>query len=76
MTMPLRFLLMALVLFAASAFASETPAPPWSLWDGHESIEQYAKRVNLPPTKTLDRPRRREGTARASCCQALSAAPC
>jgi formylglycine-generating enzyme required for sulfatase activity len=24
------------------------------LWDGQESIEQYAKRANLPPTKTLD----------------------
>ena len=24
------------------------------LWDGHEAIEQYAKRTNLPPTKTLE----------------------
>ena len=24
------------------------------LWDGKESVEQYAQRVNLPPTKTLD----------------------
>ena len=27
---------------------------PWPLWDGHESIEHYARRANLPPTKTLD----------------------
>ena len=26
----------------------------YPLWDGQESVEQYAQRVNLPPTKTLD----------------------
>ena len=26
----------------------------WPLWDGLKSVEQYAKRVNLPPTQTLD----------------------
>ena len=26
----------------------------WPLWDGHESVASYAKRVNLPPIKTLD----------------------
>jgi len=40
MTMPLRFPLLALVCLAVSAFAAETPAPTWPLWDGHESIER------------------------------------
>jgi formylglycine-generating enzyme required for sulfatase activity len=31
-----------------------SPHDPYPLWDGRESIEQYAKRVNLPATKTLD----------------------
>ena len=43
--------LLTVVCLAASAFAA---APPWPLWDGHESIEQYAARVNLPSTQTLD----------------------
>ncbi|MCY3018478.1 MAG: hypothetical protein NTW87_05540, partial [Planctomycetota bacterium] len=54
MTTPLRLPLLALVWLAASAFAAETPAPALPLWDGQESIEQYAKRANLPPTRTLD----------------------
>ncbi|MCY3020848.1 MAG: formylglycine-generating enzyme family protein [Planctomycetota bacterium] len=37
-----------------SAFAAETAAPTWPLWDGQESVERYAQRTNLPPTKTLD----------------------
>jgi formylglycine-generating enzyme required for sulfatase activity len=53
MTLPLRFPLL-FACFAVTMFAAETPAPTWPLWDGHESIEQYAKRTNLPPTKTLD----------------------
>jgi formylglycine-generating enzyme required for sulfatase activity len=28
--------------------------PQYPLWDGSESVADYAKRVNLPPTKTLD----------------------
>src|SRR6185503_13612119 len=35
----------------ASLSASESPFP---LWDGHESVADYAKRANLPPTQTLD----------------------
>ena len=46
--------LLALVCLVASTFAAETPAPAFPLWDGKESIEQYAKRVNLPATQTLD----------------------
>jgi len=36
---------------AAELADTKRAYPPW---DGHESIEQYAKRTNLPPTKTLD----------------------
>ena len=54
MTIPPRFPLLALACLAATAFAAETPAQPWPLWDGHESIEHYAKRADLPPTKALD----------------------
>ena len=44
---------LSFILFAASLPASE-PAPTYPLWDNHESVADYAKRVNLPPTKTLD----------------------
>ncbi len=37
----------------ARSFAAE-PSTPYPLWDTHELIADYAKRVNLPPTKTLD----------------------
>ena len=38
------------LLFAAPlVFGIDAP-----LWDGHESVDHYAQRVNLPPTKTLD----------------------
>ena len=33
--------------------ASEPPSA-YPLWDNHESVADYANRVNLPPTKTLD----------------------
>src|SRR5438105_1211941 len=38
-------------LWCASTQAVE-PAS-WPLWDGKESVEQYANRVNLPPSQTL-----------------------
>lgn len=44
-------------LFLACTMARGADVPPqttFPLWDGKESIEQYAKRVNLPTTKTLD----------------------
>ena len=44
--MPLFFILLG------SVYAGESTAYP--LWDNHESVADYAKRVNLPPTKTLD----------------------
>lgn len=42
---------MTLLLIARSLFAAE---PAYALWDGHESVAAYAKKVNLPPTQTLD----------------------
>ena len=38
-----------LIFIAPHVLAGDAP-----LWDGHESVAQYAQRVNLPPTKTLD----------------------
>src|SRR5476651_188792 len=45
-------LLPLIFLMAGSLVASEQTAYP--LWDGSESVAEYAKRVNLPPTKTLE----------------------
>jgi formylglycine-generating enzyme required for sulfatase activity len=45
-------LLPAILLLAFAAKAAESPA--WPLWDGQESIEQYARRAKLEPTQTLD----------------------
>src|SRR5471030_1672510 len=39
-------------MLAGSLSASEPIEYP--LWDGQETVAEYAKRVNLPPTKTLD----------------------
>ena len=46
----------AIVLFFVTplVLGGDEPAAVWPLWDGHETVEQYAHRVNLPPTKTLD----------------------
>ena len=48
--LPLVFFL-AVLYFAAHA--AELPAA-CPLWDGKETVEHYAKRASLPPTKTLD----------------------
>src|SRR5476651_664473 len=45
-------LLPLIFLMAGSLVASEQTAYP--LWDTVDSVADYAKRVNLPPTKTLD----------------------
>ena len=51
----MRFLPFALVALLGTLLAAEKPAnPAYPLWDGQESVEQYAQRANLPPTKTLD----------------------
>ena len=44
----MRFLALTLTLAAIPAMAAEYP-----LWNG-EPVEEYAKRVGLPPTKTID----------------------
>jgi len=42
-------------LAALAALAARAAEPqPFPLWDGAETIEQYARRANLPPTQTLD----------------------
>ena len=43
-----------LLLFAIALASSLPAAEPYPLWDGHESVADYARRTNLPPTKTLD----------------------
>src|SRR5437867_3445703 len=51
--MPMRqciFILSFLSPILAAAEANRT----WPLWDGKESVESYARRVNLPPTKSID----------------------
>ena len=48
-----RILVYLLLIYSTSAFAAES-APTFPLWDNHESVSEYAKRVNLPPTQTLD----------------------
>lgn len=47
----MRLLPLILLLPAAWLPAAE---PQYPLWDGSESVAEYAKRVNLPPTQTLD----------------------
>ncbi len=44
-----------LIALCGVLLAEDGPAQPaYPLWDGHESVADYAKRVNLPSTKTLD----------------------
>ena len=46
----------AITLFfvAPFLFGGDAPATVWPLWNGHESIADYATRVNLAPANTLD----------------------
>ena len=47
--------LLPLIVFAmAGSLIAGEPPPAYPLWDGSESVADYAKKVNLPPTKTLD----------------------
>ena len=48
----MRLLPLIFMLLAGSLFAGEPTVYP--LWDGSESVADYAKKVNLPATKTLD----------------------
>jgi formylglycine-generating enzyme required for sulfatase activity len=49
-----RFVWFCAAYLSALAYAGDAPPQSYPLWDGHESIADYAKRVDLPPTKTLD----------------------
>jgi formylglycine-generating enzyme required for sulfatase activity len=49
-----RLLLLFACVTPTLARGAEPDAKPWPLWDGQETIVQYAQHVNLPPTKTLD----------------------
>ena len=42
------------LLFTLALATTLAAAEPYPLWDGHESVTDYAKRVNLAPAKTLD----------------------
>src|SRR5471030_459426 len=48
----MRLLLLVFVMLAGSLVAGE--ATDYPLWDGHESVTNYARKVGLPPTKTLE----------------------
>src|SRR5476651_632869 len=49
----MRLLPIILLMLAESLVAAET-TPMYPLWGGQESVAEYARKVNLPPTKTLD----------------------
>jgi formylglycine-generating enzyme required for sulfatase activity len=49
----MRCCLLALLLLAISVPAAES-THAFPLWDGKETVEAYAKRVNLPATKSVD----------------------
>ena len=48
----MRLLPLIVIVLTGSLSASEPTAYP--LWDGVESVADYGKKVDLPPTKTLD----------------------
>lgn len=52
----MRLLMLLLLLLASSLAAAESARdyPLWPLWDGVESVADYAKRANLPAMKTLE----------------------
>ena len=43
-----------LILLLIALIVTPARARDWPLWDGHQSVDAYAKSVNLPPTKSLD----------------------
>jgi hypothetical protein len=50
----MRLLTIIAIVLAGSLYASEPQAHAYPLWDGNESVADYAKRVYLPETKSLD----------------------
>ena len=52
---PARLLFLTLPLLCCFCTRStESPTPAFPLWDNVEPVSEYAKRVNFPPTQTLD----------------------
>src|SRR5256885_8758200 len=49
----MRLLLLIFIMLAGTLVAGE-PTPAYPLWDGSESVAEYANRVGLPAPKTLD----------------------
>ena len=50
----LRVLLFICITFTGSLTAGESSMPVFPQWDGAEPVAAYAKKVNLPPTRTLE----------------------
>lgn len=50
----MRLWLLFILALAGAVSASEPPPSAFPLRDGSESVADYAKKINLPPTKTLD----------------------
>ncbi|MGD0092778.1 MAG: hypothetical protein ABSE73_22935, partial [Planctomycetota bacterium] len=48
-----RLLQLITLLLPVCAYSAEEHTPSWPLWDGHETVEQYSRRVSLAPTLTL-----------------------
>jgi len=47
-------LLATLRALAGESASSASPTHPWPLWNGKESSSEYAKRVGLEPTQSID----------------------
>jgi formylglycine-generating enzyme required for sulfatase activity len=43
-----------LLLAILPSLQGAEPAPPYPLWDGHETVADYARKVSLPTMKTLE----------------------
>ena len=50
----LRYLTPVVLLCVCAVSAAEPAAESYPLWNGQESVAEYAQRVNLPLTQTLD----------------------
>ncbi len=50
----MQYLITVVLLCACAVRAAEAAAESYRLWDGHETVAEYAQRVNLPATQTLD----------------------
>jgi formylglycine-generating enzyme required for sulfatase activity len=49
-----RFALMAAILSVPATITAQPAKAPFPLWDGKETVAEYAKRAGLEPTLTLD----------------------